>query len=165
MRYGRRVSEDDAFRLVHLLSLFFYLAGLGATMVPLYRNWRSEDLQAQVYAFRDAGRNQAGLLIPGIVLVGVTGLIWGIRADQVDPVKTGWLVAVEVIYLVTLFICLPAMAAGLRRARLLALQAQKTGEISMELRETLADRGPLVFGTLMVFLVALMTAFAVAKPF
>ncbi|MEE9277321.1 MAG: DUF2269 family protein [Dehalococcoidia bacterium] len=159
------MSEDEAFRLVHMLALFIYLAGLGATMVPLYRSWNSDDLNAQVYAFQEAGRNQAGVLLPGIILVGVSGLIWAIRADYVDPVETGWLLAVELIYLFTLFICLPGMAAGLRRARFLALQAQKSGEISPELRETLADRGPMVFGTLMLFLVALMAALAVTKPF
>lgn len=159
------MSEDEALRLLHTLSLFVFLAGLGATMAPLYRAWNSNDLRQQVYAFREAGRNQAGVLLPGIIAVGVTGLIWAIRSDRVDPVETGWLLAVELIYLVSLFVCLPAMAAGLRRARLLALQADRTGEVSEALRETIADRGPIVFGTLMVLLVALTAALAVAKPF
>ena len=94
----------------------------------------------------------------------MTGIFWAIRSAQVDPVETGWLLTVEVLYLVALFVCLPAMAASLRRARFLALQSQKTGEISDELRETIADRGPLVFGTLMLLLIALMTALAVTQP-
>ena len=165
MRFRRRVSEDEAFRLVHTLALFVFLVGWGATMVPLYRGWRSTDVQAQVYAFREAGRNQAGLLLPGLILVGVTGLIWGIRAEGVDPVETGWLLTVGALYLVTLFICLPAMAASLRRARLLTLQAQKSGTVSRELEETLADSGALVFGTLMILLVALIAALAIVKPY
>ncbi len=159
------MSEDQIFRLLHMLSLFVFLAGLGATMLPLYRAWNSDDVQRQVYAFQEAGRNQAGVLLPGMILTGVSGVVWAIVADHVDPIETGWLLAVELIYLGALFICLPGMAAGLRRARLLALQAQHSGEVSDELRETLADKGPLVFGTLMLALVALMTALSIGKPF
>ena len=159
------MSEDEAFRLIHTLSLFVFLAGLGATMLPLYRAWNTVDVERQVFAFQEAGRNQAGILLPGIILVGVTGTFWGIVSDDFDPVETGWLLAVELIYLVALFVCLPAMAAGLRRARLLALQAQHTGEISDELRDTLEDKGPIVFGTLMGLLVVLMAALAITKPF
>lgn len=159
------MSEDEAFRFVHVLSLFLFVGGLAATMVPLYRGWHSDDLRAQVYAFREAGRNQAGLLLPGLILTGATGVFWAIRSDRVDPVETGWLLTLEVLYLVALFICLPAMAAGLRRARLLALQAEKSGEISPELRDTLADRGPLVFGTLMLLLVPIMALLAIFQPY
>lgn len=159
------MSEDEVFRLIHTLSLFVFLAGLGATMLPLYRAWSATDIERQVYAFQEAGRNQAGVLLPGIILVGVSGVIWAIVADDLDPIETGWLLAVELIYLGALFICLPAMAAGLRRARLLALQAQHQGVISDELRETLQDNGPIVFGTLMLVLVALMAALAITKPF
>jgi uncharacterized membrane protein len=159
------VSEDEAFRLVHTLSLFVFVAGLGATMLPLYRAWNAVEVERQVYAFQEAGRNQAGILLPGIILSGVTGVFWAIVTEEIDPVETGWLLAVEMIYLVALFICLPAMAAGLRRARLLALQAQHSGEISDELRDTLDDKGPIVFGTLMIVLVALIAALAITKPF
>lgn len=159
------MSEDEVFRLLHMLSLFVFLAGVGATMLPLYRSWHSDDLGAQVHAIQEAGRNQAGVLLPGIILTGISGIFWALRSDHFDPIETGWLFTVEVIYLVALFICLPAMAASLRRARFLALQAQKSGEISDELRETIADRGPLVFGTLMLLLIVLMTALAVTKPY
>ncbi|HJN92511.1 MAG TPA: hypothetical protein QGF05_07285, partial [Dehalococcoidia bacterium] len=77
----------------------------------------------------------------------------------------GWLLTMEVLYLVILFICVPAMAASLRRARFLALQAQKTGEVSDALRETIADRGPIVFGTLMLILIVVTAALAVTKPY
>lgn len=159
------MSEDEAFRLVHLAALFLFLVGMGGTMLPLYRAWTSTDRQAQIYAFREAGRNQAGILLPGIILVGVTGLIWAIVSERVDPIETGWLLAVEGIYLFVLFVCVPAMAASLRRARLLALLALKSGEVSPALAETLADRGAIVVGTLIFLLVLLMTALAVAQPF
>ena len=159
------MSEDEAFRLLHMLSLFVFLAGAGATMLPLYRSWHSDDIGAQVHAIQEAGRNQAGVLLPGIILTGISGIFWALRSVHFDPIATGWLLTVEVLYLVALFICLPAMAASLRRARFLALHSQKTGEISDELRETIADRGPLVFGTLMLLLIVLMTALAVTKPY
>lgn len=159
------MSEDDAFRLVHIVALFIYLAGLGATMLPLYRSWNSENLQTQVFAFREAGRNQAGVLLPGIILVGVTGVLWAIRSDRVDPIETNWLLTVEALYLISLFVLLPGMAAGLRRARLLALQAEKTGEISEALKETVADRGPIALGTVMIILVFVMTVLAVIRPY
>ena len=159
------MSEDEVFRLLHMLSLFVFLGGVGATMLPLYRSWHSDDLGAQVHAIQEAGRNQAGVLLPGIILTGISGIFWALRSDHFDPIETGWLFTVEVIYLVALFICLPAMAASLRRARFLALQAQKSGEISDELRETLRDKGPIVFGTLMLVLVVVMAALAITKPF
>lgn len=159
------MSEEEAWRLLHMAALFFFLWGLGATLTPLFRFWRSPDLRAQVHAFQEAGRNQAGLLLPGLIVVGVSGLLWGLRSDHVDPIGTGWLLTVEIAYLVALFVCLPGMVAGLRRARLLALQAQKTGEISADLRATLDDRGPLVFGTLLAVLVVFMTVLAVLQPY
>lgn len=159
------MSEDEVFRLLHMLSLFVFLAGVGATMLPLYRSWNSDDIGAQVHAIQEAGRNQAGVLLPGIILTGISGIFWALRSDHLDPIETGWLFTVEVIYLVALFICLPAMAASLRRARFLAIQSQKTGEISDELRETIADRGPIVFGTLMLLQIIVITALAVTKPY
>jgi uncharacterized membrane protein len=148
-----------------MLALFIYLAGVGATMLPLYRSWNSPNVQTQVYAFQEAGRNQAGILLPGIILVGVTGLLWAIRSDYVDPVETGWLLTVEGLYLVAFFVLLPGMAAGLRRARLLALQAEKSGEISEALKETLEDRGPIALGTVMLVLIVVMAALAVTQPY
>jgi uncharacterized membrane protein len=159
------MSEDEAFRLLHMLSLFIFVAGVGATMLPLYRSWNNDEINTQVHAIQEAGRNQAGVLLPGMILTGISGVFWALRSDHVDPIQTGWLFTVEVLYLIALFICLPAMAASLRRARFLALQSQKSGEISDELRETIADRGPIVFGTLMLLLIVLMTALAVTKPY
>ncbi len=159
------MSEDEAFRLVHMLSLFLFLAGLGATLLPLYRAWGSKDVHQQTYAFEEAGRNQTGVLLPGAILVGVTGVIWAIRSEQVDPIDTGWLVALEGLYLVILFFGIPALAAGLRRVRLLALQARKTGQISPEFEEILQDRAPIVVGTFIALLVPAMAALAILQPF
>ena len=158
------MSEDEAFRLIHVLSLFVFVGGLLATLLPLYRAWGQRDVSAQVHAFHEAARNQTGVLLPGIIATGVSGFFWALRQDGIDPAQTGWLLAVEALYLVALFVLLPGMVTGLRRARLLVLQAQKTGEISPELEETLADRGPVIFGTIMGVLVVVMTVLAVVRP-
>ncbi len=159
------MSEDEALRLVHMLALFLFAAGVGGTLLPLYRSWSSGDVIAQAHAFQSAGRNQVGVMLPGLILVGVTGLVWAIRSDIYDPIETGWLLAVEGLYLFVLFVCFPAMSAGLRRARILALQALKSGEVSPELEETLADHAPLVVGTVIVLMSVLAAALAITKPF
>ena len=69
------------------------------------------------------------------------------------------------LFIVDVFIFLPLMGVGLRRVRLLALQAQKRGETTEELQAALNDRVPVVFGTLMVITVPVMTWLAISKPF
>ena len=54
---------------------------------------------------------------------------------------------------------------GLRRVRLLALQAKKRGETTQELEDAINDRVPVVFGTLMVITMPVMTWLAIYKPF
>lgn len=69
------------------------------------------------------------------------------------------------LFIIDVFIFLPLMGVGLRRVRLLALQARKRGEMSEELQDALNDRVPVVFGTLMVISVPVMTWLAVWQPF
>ena len=114
--------------------------------------------------FVSADRAHTRLLLPGIIISGVLGAIWGIRAAAVDPVATGWLLAVEILYLLALFILVPGMFAGLRRVRLLSLQARKTGAISDELEDALADRGPLTFAVLMLVLLPVQAALITLQP-
>ncbi|MGI8551061.1 MAG: hypothetical protein ACR2PL_09815, partial [Dehalococcoidia bacterium] len=66
--------------------------------------------------------------------------------------------------LFSVFICLPLLGVGLRRARLLALQAAKTGRVTDELRDTLNDNVPVVFGTIMALLLPVMAWLAIFKP-
>jgi hypothetical protein len=53
---------------------------------------------------------------------------------------------------------------GLRRARLAALQAEKTGAATGELEEALADNVPIVFSGVATMLLPVMTYLAVFKP-
>ena len=64
-----------------------------------------------------------------------------------------------------LCVFLPLLGVGLRRVRLLALQSRKRGEASAELRDALADRVPVVFGTAIALSMPLMAWLAVWKPF
>ena len=101
----------------------------------------------------------------GIIALSAVAVGAAVLFIRRQPEALAMLLTVGALYLVTLFICLPAMAASLRRARLLTLQAQKSGTVSRELEETLADSGALVFGTLMILLVALIAALAIVKPY
>lgn len=151
-------------RLLHTLSLLLYAAGIGATMLPVYRAWRSRDVRFQMHAFRQAADNETAVLLPGALLSGVTGVFWGAAAEY-NFFTTGWLLALWLLYVAAVFVCLPLLGLGLRRVRLLSLQAAKTGRVTPELEQALGDNVPLVFGTLVIVLTAIMTWLAVFKPF
>ena len=93
--------------------------------LALTRAWQTDDAVERDVLFRSADRAHTRMLLPGIITTGVLGAIWGIRADTIDPIETGWLLAVEVLYLISLFVLVPGMFAGVRRVRLLSLQAAR----------------------------------------
>ncbi len=149
---------------LHILAVMLMAAGTGAVMLPVYRAWRATDLRFQMAAFRQAADNETGVLLPGALLTGATGVGWGAAAEW-NFFTEGWLLALWLVYLLAVFICLPLLGLGLRRARLLSLQAAKTGEVTPELEAALSDNVPLVFGTLIIILLVVMTWLAVFKPF
>ena len=138
------MSEDDLFRFLTAAAGLVYAGGVAALTLALTRAWQTDDAIERDVLFRSADHAHTRLLLPGIIASGVVGAVWGIRAEGVDPIGTGWLLAAEVLYLISLFILVPGMFAGVRRVRLLSLQARKTGKLSTELEDALADRGPLV---------------------
>ena len=152
------------FRALHLLALFWMMAGLGAVMVPVWRAWSAERLDLRALMLTEAQQNETRWLLPGMLATGLTGFAWA-ASENINLVTTGWLLALEIVFAIDVFVFLPLLGVGLRRVRLLALQAEKRGEVSDELREALADRVPLVFGTLLAATVPLMTWLAVFKPF
>lgn len=151
-------------RLLHELALIWFGAGIGATMAPVYRGWRSRDVRYQMYALTQAADNETGVLLPGALVAGATGVFWGAAAHY-NFVTTHWLLALWLVYGFAVFICLPLLGLGLRRARLLSLQAAKTGRITPELEQALGDNVPVVFGTLIIVLGVVMAWLAVFKPF
>lgn len=158
------MSEDDIFRFLTALAAMTFGGGVAALTLALTRAWQTDDALERDVLFRSADRAHTRLLLPGIIATGVVGAIWGIRAEAVDPIETGWLLAVEVLYLVSLFVLVPGMFAGIRRVRLLSLQARKTGELSDELADALNDRGPLVFAVLMALMLPVQILLVTLQP-
>jgi uncharacterized membrane protein len=153
-----------AFRALHTLALFWMMAGLGSVMVSIWRAWATSDAETRVVLLTEAAQAETRWLLPGILATGITGFAWA-ASENTNLVTTGWLLALELTFGLDVFIFLPLMGVGLRRVRLLALQARKRGESSDELRIALDDRVPVVFGTLIVITVPIMTWLAVWKPF
>lgn len=158
------MSEHDVWRAATLIAAFIYAGGVAALALPLSRAWQTEDATERDVLFQTADRAHTRLLLPGIILTGVLGALWAIRSDTADPIATGWLLALEILYLITLFVLVPGMFAGLRRVRLLSLAARKTGRVPPELEDALADRGPLVFAVLMAALLPIQAALAALQP-
>lgn len=158
------MSEDDIFRFLTALAAMTFGGGVAALTLALTRAWQTDDPLERDVLFRSADRAHTRLLLPGIIATGVLGAIWGIRAEAVDPIETGWLLAVEVLYLLSLFVLVPGMFAGIRRVRLLSLQARKTGQLSDELTDALNDRGPLVFAVLMALLLPVQILLVTLQP-
>lgn len=157
------MNAEDILAFLHVVSAFWYVAGLAGVLLPLLRAWRSGDVNYQVIAFAEASRYQGLLLLPGAIAVGATGVfLWAEMGYNL--IATGWLLALEMLYLLVLLVCLPLLGMGLRRAHLLSLEAAKTGEITPELEEALADKVPLVFGAVAVILLPLMAYLSLFKP-
>lgn len=157
------MNADNILALLHLLAAFWYIMGLPAVQLPLVRAWRSQDLTVQAAALEEASHYQGVLLVPGAIAAGASGLfLWAQMGYNL--VTSGWLLALEALYLLTLLVCLPLIGLGIRRARLASLQAQRAGRATPELEQALADSVPLVFGGLATLLVPVMTYLSVFKP-
>jgi uncharacterized membrane protein len=140
-------------------------AGLGATYPLILKAWATRDLKYQMYCLTEAANNETRVLLPGAMATGITGFFWAVAQEDLNFLKTGWLLALWVIYVIVYFICLPLMGFGLRRARLASLIATKRGEETEELRAILDDRVPIVFGTVLVLSVPVISWLAIFQPF
>jgi len=158
------VTSVDILRWVHFLSLFLMTAGLGAVMVPLWRGWREDDVERQLVAFEDALTGHRAGLLPGTIAVGASGIFLAADADY-NFFTTGWLLALELVYLFVLFVCVPILGHALNRVQVETLKSRKKGKPSEELQEVLADNVPIVFSLLILFLIPVMAWLAEFKPF
>jgi hypothetical protein len=154
----------DWWRIIHVLSLVWLGAGLGAVYLPILRAWASKDLDYQAYALVEAANSETRVLLPGAMATGTTGFFWAVAAEY-NFVRDGWLGALTITFILVYLVCLPLLGFGLRRARLAVLIARKNPEKRAELEEVLADRVPIVFGTVLVLSVPLMAWLAIFKPF
>ncbi len=151
-------------RALHMLALFWMMGGIGNVVVPVWKAWSADEIEVKALLLSDAERNETVWLLPGMIATAVTGFAWAAASDW-NVISTGWLLALELVFAVDIFIFLPLMGVGLRRVRLLALQARKQGAVTEELRDALADNVPLVFGTLIMASVPVMVWLPVFKPF
>ena len=151
-------------RFVHVMTLLYLAAGVGNTVVPIWRAWFISELETQALLLNEAQRNYTTWLLPGIIATGITGYLYA-GSLELNVVTVGWLVAMQVVWLIQIFILVPLLGIGLRRVRFLALQSAKEGETSDELRDALADNAPLVFGTLIVVTIVIMTWLPIFRPF
>ena len=140
------------------------MAGVGAVIVPTWRAWRVTDLATRAVMLTQAQESETRWLLPGVIATWITGIAWASVEDW-NLITTGWLVALELIFFVDTFIFVPLMGVGLRRVRLLTLQANKRGQMTPELQEALHDNVPVVFGTLIVLTIPVMVWLPVAQPF
>ncbi len=158
------MSIAELLLFLHVLSAFWYVMGLSAVQLAYVRASQSAELSAQVSAVEEASHFQGVLLVPGAIAVGATGFFYWAKLDY-DMLRTGFLLALEGLYLATLFVCLPILGMALRRARIAALRARHAGKPLPELEEALRDSVPLVFGGLATIILVAMVYLSVSRPF
>ena len=151
-------------RFVHVIALLYLVAGVGNTIVPIWRAWFLDELETRALLLTEAQRNYTTWLLPGVIATGITGYLYA-GVLELNVVTTGWLVAMQVLWIIQIFIFVPLLGLGLRRVRFLALQSAKQGETSEELRDALSDNAPLVFGTLLAVSIVVMTWLPIFRPF
>lgn len=152
------------FRLAHELALFLLMVGVGTTIVPIWRAWVVKDLETRALMLSEAQNAETRWLLPGVIATAFTGVAWA-ASENMNLVRTGWLLTLLIVFAIDFLIFLPLMGVGLRRVRLLALQARKRGEMTEELEDALRDNVPVVFGTLIVLTIPIMVWLPVYKPF
>lgn len=148
------------------MAILWMMVGIGAVAVPIWKAWATRDIETRVVLLQEAQRNEVQWLIPGMLATLFTGVAW-VSSDEstYNFIRTGWLLALEIVFAFDGFIFLPLMGVGLRRVRLLALQAKHRGEMTDELRDALADNVPVVFATVLTLSVPVMVWLAIYKPF
>jgi hypothetical protein len=151
-------------RFIHVIALLYLAAGVGNTLVPIWRAWFAEAVETKSLLLTEAQQNYTTWLLPGVISTGITGYLYA-GVLELNVVTTGWLVAMQVLWMVQIFILVPLLGLGLRQVRFLALQAAKKGEVTEELRDAMADNAPLVFSTLLAVTIVIMTWLPIFRPF
>ena len=157
-------TSEEILRALHFLSLFLMTAGLGAVMVALWRGWREDEIERQMVAFEDASTGHKTLLLPGTIAAGATGIFLAADAGF-NFITTGWLLALEILYLIVLFVCLPVLGHALNRVEVETLKSRKYGKRSDELQGLIDDNVPIVMCLVILGLLPIMVALAEFKPF
>ena len=157
-------TTTEIIRTLHFLSLFLMMAGLGAVIVALWRGWRETDVERQLIGFEDASTGHKLALLPGTIAVGATGVF--LAADGgFNFFTTGWLLALELCYLIILLFCVPMLGHALNRVQIEALKSRKKNVPTAELEELLADNVPIVICLVMLALIPVMIWLPEFQPF
>jgi len=151
-------------RLIHFLAIFWMIAGIGNTIIPIYGAWAQDNLKLRSITLSASSKNYSYWLLPGVISSGITGYLYA-GVDGLNVITSGWLLITGLIWIIQIFILLPLFGIGLRRVHYLALQAEKRGTTTQELDDALADNAPLVFGTLIIISTLLITIIPIFKPF
>ena len=158
------MTSENLLLFLHYLALFYMMAGLGAVMIPLWRGYREDDLERKVVAIEDATNGHRGALLPGTIAVGATGIFLAGDAGY-NFITTGWLLALELVYLLILFLIVPLLGHALGRIEIEGLKAKKKGEMTPELQDVLDDNVPVALTLLLLALVPVMVWLPEFKPF
>lgn len=158
------MTSLDVLRTLHYLSLFLMMAGLGAVIVALWRGWTETEADRAIIAFEDASTGHKAGLLPGTIAVGATGVFLAGDAGY-NFITTGWLLALEILYLFILFICVPMLGYSLNRINIEVLKSKKKGEQTAALQELVNDNVPIVLCILIVLAIPFMVWLPVFKPF
>jgi uncharacterized membrane protein len=158
-------TADKLFLFAHVLATVWYVAGLTAVQISLIRAQQAENMGTRSDSFDESAHYQGMLLVPGAIAVAATGLFLWSEQLGYNMFTTGWLILVELTYIVTLLVCLPFVGMGLRRARIAALQARRKGRSTAELDAVMADTVPLFFAGIATLLVPVAVALSVFQPF
>ena len=157
------MSAQEALTFLHVLGSFWYVIGLTAVQISLVRAYQREDLKTRVDSIEEASHYQGILLVPGAIAAISSGVfLWAL---DYNLITTPWLVVLEVLFAVTLLVCLPLTGTGIRRARIAALRARRAGKSTPELDAAMTDGVPLVVMGLATALVPAAVALSVFKPF
>jgi uncharacterized membrane protein len=157
-------TGDELLLFLHILASFWYIAGLTAVQFAFVRAWQSRELERKLEAYNEASHYQGVLLVPGGIAVVATGLFFWSALDY-NPLSPTWLLLLDLVYIITLVVCLPLIGIGMRRARIAALQGIRLEATTPELEEAMSDPVPLMFGGLAAILVPVATALSVFRPF
>src|SRR6185295_4697641 len=132
-------------------------------MIPLWRAWREEDLDRQQGAFEDATNGHRVGLLPGTIAVGATGVFLAADAGY-NFFTTGWLLALEIAYLIVLLLLVPLLGHALNRIEVESLKSKKKGETTAELQELLDDNVPIALTLGILLLIPIMVFLAEVRP-
>jgi len=61
---------DNVLAFLHVLSAFWYVAGLVAVQISLVRAWQNAELEVRVQSLEEASHYQGVLLVPGAIAAG-----------------------------------------------------------------------------------------------